>query len=121
MFEHKYTYNKNYCKFKDHCHYTGKGMGTAHSICNLKCIIPKFLWFFTMDQNKIIILQLKELAKQFETELNFLAEHTKNYKIFLTPVIKQIKRIDKSGKKSQKLYPTNYNLLILRDSWQAHQ
>ena len=27
---------KNYRKIRDHCHYTGKYRGTAHSICNLR-------------------------------------------------------------------------------------
>ena len=40
-FEHKYTNDKNYCKFKDHCDYSGKYKGTAHSICNLKYTISK--------------------------------------------------------------------------------
>ena len=29
---------KNYCKFRDHCHFTGKYRGAAHSICKLKYI-----------------------------------------------------------------------------------
>ena len=28
--------NKNYFKEKDHCHYTGKYRGAAHSICDLR-------------------------------------------------------------------------------------
>ena len=27
---------KKCCKVRDHCHYTGKYTGVAHSICNLK-------------------------------------------------------------------------------------
>ena len=33
--------DKNYLKVKDHCHYRGKYRGAAHSIYNLKYIIPK--------------------------------------------------------------------------------
>ena len=30
----------NYKKVRDHCHYTGKYRGSAHSICNLKFNVP---------------------------------------------------------------------------------
>ena len=40
-FEHKSTKDKNYCKVKDHCHYTGKYRDAAYRICNSKCIIPQ--------------------------------------------------------------------------------
>ena len=30
----------NYQKVRDHCHYTGKYRGAAHSICNLKFNVP---------------------------------------------------------------------------------
>ena len=36
----KFTKDKNYHKVIDHCHYTGKCRGAAHSICNLKFNIP---------------------------------------------------------------------------------
>ena len=41
MFKHEYTMDKNYLNVKDDCHYRGKYRGAAHSICNLKYIIPK--------------------------------------------------------------------------------
>ena len=32
--------DKNYRKVRDHCHYTAKYKGAAHSICNLKFNVP---------------------------------------------------------------------------------
>ena len=39
-FLEKYAKDKNYRKVGDHCHYTGKYRGAAHSICNLRFNIP---------------------------------------------------------------------------------
>ena len=55
--EKKYLRDKNYCKVRDHCHYTGDYRGAAYSICKIKCCIPKkFLWFFIMDLTMSITL-----------------------------------------------------------------
>ena len=39
--EKEFSTDKKYCKFRDHCHYTGKFTGAAHSICNLRYKIPR--------------------------------------------------------------------------------
>ena len=57
---------RNYCKGTDHCRYTGKYKGAAHSICNLKYSLPKetpvdFHSGSNYDHHFII----KELAKEF--------------------------------------------------------
>ena len=31
------------CKVRDYCHFTGKKGGVAHSKCNLKYKVPKFI------------------------------------------------------------------------------
>ena len=36
----KFAKDKNYRKVIDHCHFTGKYRGAAHSICNLKFNMP---------------------------------------------------------------------------------
>ena len=75
---------KNY-KVRDHCHYTGKYRGAAHSICNLRYKIPKeipvvFHNGSTYDYHFII----KELVKEFDGNFECLGENTEKYNIFST-------------------------------------
>ena len=39
-FPKKFAKNKNYQKVRDHCHFTVKYGGAAHSICNLRFNVP---------------------------------------------------------------------------------
>ena len=39
---------------------------------------------------------------------------------FSVPIEKEVTRTDEKEKKSQELHPTDYNLLIAQDLWQAH-
>ena len=42
-------------KVRDHCHYTKKSRGAAHSSCNLRYKTPKKIWqYFIMVPNMII-------------------------------------------------------------------
>ena len=76
-------------KVRDHCHYTGKYKGAAHSICNLRYTIPKkipvvFHNGSTYDYHFII----KQLAREFKYYLECLGENTEKYIIFSVPIRK---------------------------------
>ena len=59
-------------KVRDHCHYTGKFRGAAHSICNLRYKVPKGIPVMvhncsSFDDHFIIKQLAKELDGQFES------------------------------------------------------
>ena len=39
--EYKHAKDAKYCKDRDHCFYTGEYRGAPHTICDLKCCVPK--------------------------------------------------------------------------------
>ena len=52
--------DKNYQKVRDHCHFTGKYRSAAHSICNLKFIMPNEIpAVFHSSSSYVIISSLK--------------------------------------------------------------
>ena len=58
---------KLYHKVRDHCHYTEKFRGAAHSICNLKYKTPKeILVVFHNGSTYDYYFKIKQLAKEFE-------------------------------------------------------
>ena len=62
----------------DHCHFTGKYRGAAHSKCNLKYKVPKnipvaFHNGSSYDNHFVI----KQLAKDFNGYFNCIGENTK--------------------------------------------
>ena len=76
-------------KVRDHCHYTGKFRGAAHSICNLRYKTPKeipvvFHNGSTYDYHFII----KQLAKEFDGQFECLGENTEKYITFSVPIKK---------------------------------
>ena len=81
---------KLYCKVRDHCHYTGKYWGAAHSICNLRYRIPKeipvvFHNGSTYESHFII----KQLVKEFIGNFKCLGENTEKYITFSVPITKE--------------------------------
>ena len=78
-------------KIRDHCHYTGKCRGAAHSNCNLNYEIPKeipvvFHNGSTHDYHFII----EQLARQFKGNFVCLRENTEKKDItFSVPIKKE--------------------------------
>ena len=73
----------NYRKVRDHCHYTGKYTGTAHSICNLKLNVPdKISVVFHRDLTNDYHFIIKELANGFEGQFKCLWKNKKIPKFF---------------------------------------
>ena len=87
--------NKKHHKVRDHCHYTGKYRGAAHSICNLRYTVPKeipivFHSGSTYDYHFII----KEVVKEFEGNFDCLGENTEKCITFSVPIKKKIENKD---------------------------
>ena len=81
------TFDTKYHKFRDHCLYTEKYKGAAHSICNLRYETLKevpiiFHSGSTYDYHFII----KELAEKFEGQFECLEENTEKYITFSVPI-----------------------------------
>ena len=87
--------DKNKKKVRDHCHYTGKLRGVAHSECNLRFNVPKKIPMvlhngLTYDYHFVI----KKLVKEFEGEFECLGENTEKYITF--SVLLKKKAMEKS-------------------------
>ena len=60
---------KKYRKAKDHCHYTGKFRGAAHSECNLKCQVPKNIQIVIHNTGYDTHFIINQLAEEFKSQL----------------------------------------------------
>ena len=108
----KYTF-KLYRKVRDHCHYTGKFIGAAHSICNLRYKTTKEIPIvFHNGSTYDYHFKINKLAKEFYGRLECLGENTEKYITFSVPFSKELD----NGKKKLR---TEY-LLIALDLCQPH-
>ena len=104
---------KKYVKVRDHCHYTGKYRGAAHSTCNLKYSVPKKNPVaFHNRSNYDYQFIIKELTVEFKNQFICLGENTEKYATFKVPIENEVTIIDNNG---EKIYVTYYNLLIVQD------
>ena len=102
----KFAKDKNYQKLREHCHFTSKYRGAAHSICNLRFNAPnEILALFHNRSNYDYHLTVKELANKFEEQLECLRENTKSFKTFSFPLEKEIRKVDKDGNESVETIP----------------
>ena len=93
--------DKNFWKVKDHCHYTGKYRGAAHSTCNLKFyVLNEIPVAFHSDSNYDYHFIIKELANKFKGQFECIGENTENSKVFSVPTEKEVTKIDKNGNES---------------------
>ena len=80
---------KNKRKVKDHCHYTGKFRGAAHSKFNLNYKflkdIPVTIHNASYDTHFII----NQLAEEFKGELNCIGDNMEKYITFSVPIKKE--------------------------------
>ena len=93
----EFCYNKNekikfklYKKVWDHCHYTGKFRGAAHSICNLNYKVPQEIPVKIQNGSKYNhYFLIKELAEESKGEFNCLGEIAEKYVSFTVPIKKE--------------------------------
>ena len=88
-------------KIRDHCHYTGKYRGAAHSSCNLRYRIPDYIpVVFHNLAGYDAHLFIKELVKH-TTKIGVIAKNTENY-ISFSVKVEVDKFIDKAGNEKSK-------------------
>ena len=81
--------HKNRKKVKNHCHYTGKFVGAAHSICNLRYKVPGNIPIIINNASYDTHFIINQLAKEFKGKLDCIGEKMEKYIIFSV----QIKKI----------------------------
>ena len=94
IYKRAFCYDKNkkekYQKVRDHCHYTGKFRGAAHSICNLRYKVPQEIPVKIHNGSKYDYhFIIKELAEEFKGEFECLGENTEKYISFSVPIKKE--------------------------------
>ena len=62
--------DENFKQVKDHCHYTGKFRGTAHSICHLRYKVQKNISIVIHNASYDTHFIINQLAKEFKGKLD---------------------------------------------------
>ena len=79
--------DKKHHKVRDHCYYTGKFTGAAHSISNSRYITPEeILIVFHNVSTYDYHFKINKLTKEFDCQLECLGENTEKYISFTVPI-----------------------------------
>ena len=80
--------SKKYQKVKDHCHYTGKFRGGAHSICNLRYRVPKNIPIIIDNAGYDTHFIIEQLVEDFKDQFECIGENMEKYITFSVPIKK---------------------------------
>ena len=80
---------KNRKKVKDHCHYTGKFRGAAHSKCNLNYKVPKDIPIIIHNASYDTHFIINQLAEEFKGELDCIGKNMEKYITLSAPLKKK--------------------------------
>ena len=108
-------------KVRDHCHYTGKYRGAAHSICNLRYKIKKEIpVVFHNGSTQDYHLIIKKIAKEFKGHFDCLGENTEKYVTFSVPIAEEVndgenddENVCDNGTTQKKKKPLTYRLKFI--------
>ena len=95
-------FNSKDPKVRDHCHYTGRYRGPAHSLCNLRYRIPSYIpIIFHNLSGYDAHLFIRELGKHSK-HIGVIAKNKEDYITFSVNIVVD-KYIDKEGNEKDKL------------------
>ena len=80
---------KNRKKVKDHCHYTGKFRGAAHSKCILIYKVPKNIPLIIHNAIYYTHFIINHLAEELKGGLDHIGENMEKYITFSVPIKKK--------------------------------
>ena len=76
-------------KVKDHCHYTGKFRGAAHSIFNLRYKVPNNIPIIIHNASYDTHFIINQLPQKFKGELDCIGDNMEKYITFSVPIKKK--------------------------------
>ena len=105
-------FKKDDKKVRDHCHFTGKYRGAAHSKYNMNYKITKNIPFVSQNLSSYDShLITKELAKYFDGKLECLGENTEKYISFSVKISKKITKNNENS--NEKIVNIPYSLKFI--------